>query len=109
MIDDSKQKYKAEFKELRFKIKSDFDAWLKKTAVYHVHLEDQGQDLLGLWLDAGGEVIYTDIPQMGKVFNGSLIDLFQLAVGEPPEIMLVEQQANTPLRYPATEIEVLKS
>lgn len=107
MIDESKQKYKAEFKDLRFKTEAEFEKWKKKTAAYHVTLEDQGQDLLGLWLDAGGEVIYTDIPSMGKVFNGELVDLFNLVVDEPPEFMDVKAMANRPLRYPATEIEVL--
>lgn len=108
MVDESKQKYAPQHKDLRFKTEAEFNKWLEATARYHVKLEDQGQDLLGLWLDEGGEIIYTDIPQMGGAFNGQLISLFNLQKGEPPEIMDVKAMANRQLRYSVTKIEVLK-
>lgn len=90
-IDESKQKYKIEFKDKKFKTKKDFQKWLDKTAKYKIEFEDHGQDCLEWWIDEGGEVLHSNL--QSAVWNGHLVSLFDLMVGEEIGTLVVEKMA----------------
>lgn len=105
-IDESKQKYKAEFKDLKFKKETDFEKWLEKTTKYVLDFKDNGQDCLKWYLDKGGEVLHSNLQSF--VWNGCLVHLFYIEVGKNIEIMEVEKQANKVLDFVVEKITIKK-
>ena len=99
------QKYKTEYGELVFDSEKKFEAWLKKTAKYKIHFEDNGQDCLYWWIDEGGEVLHSNL--QSSIWNGKLVSLFELKVGKFIEIMIIEKMANQALNFKVIEIEEL--
>jgi hypothetical protein len=77
----AKQKYIAEYKDLRFKTEREYRKWLKDKTAFYIEFEDQGQDLTGLWIDEGGEILQTKLPSLGRVFNGKMVLISDLRVG----------------------------
>lgn len=88
---DTKQKYKAEFKSKKFKTKKSFQKWLDKIAEYKIEFKDNGQDCLSWWIDAGGEVLHSNLQAF--VWNGKIVSLFDLIVGERIGTLVVEKMA----------------
>lgn len=43
-IDTIKQKFKPEFRDVKFKTKKEFDTWLKEKCNLKIEFEDHGQD-----------------------------------------------------------------
>ena len=85
-MNEENQKYKAEFKKLKFKSKKEFE----KTATYKIKFEDKGQDCLEWWIDDGGEVLHANLQT--KIWNGMIVDLFELLIGEEIGVMDTENQ-----------------
>lgn len=73
-------RYKPQYKNLRFKDRASFDKWLEETAHYIVEFEDHGQDFLKWWLDERGEVLHSD-PYQSSVWNGTIVTLASLKKG----------------------------
>ncbi len=96
-IDEQKQKYKAEYKDLKFKSKQEFDKWLVEKTKYEIEFVDNGQDCLKWFIDNGGEVLHSE--KQSSIWNGELVDLYSLRVGKNIEIMEVEKQANRVLDF----------
>ena len=107
LIDRSAQKYKAEYKENKFKNEKAFKDWLKKKAVYKVDFVDNGQDCLTWWLDKGGEVLHSNL--QASVWNGGLVDLWTLKVGQNIEVILVEERSNRVYNFVIEQITILKN
>jgi len=81
-MDNTKQKYKEEYKNKRFKgskCKENFVKWLTKMAKYEIKFVDNEQDCTGWWIDEGGEVLHA-VLQSG-IWNGEIVDLKRLEVG----------------------------
>ena len=90
MINEKNQKYKAEFKDLKFKNEVKFKEWLGKTATHKIEFEDNGQDCLEWWIDNGGEVLHSRMQP--NIWNGMIVDLFELLIGEEIGVIDVENQ-----------------
>jgi len=90
IVEERHQKYKADYTDTKFKVKGEFEDWLQKTTRYKIHFKDKGQDCLLWWVDKGGEVLHANL--QSTVWNGKLVDLFNLVVGEGIGIMDVERR-----------------
>lgn len=84
------QKYKAEFKDLKFKNEVQFKKWLGKTATHIIEFEDNGQDCLKWWIDNGSEVLHSKM--QSRVWNGMIVDLLELIIGNSIGVMDTERQ-----------------
>lgn len=65
--------FRPEYQDLKFKNEEAFLIWLVETTEVAVVLKDSGQDLLKLYVAKSGEVIHTEIPTLGNIYNGSLL------------------------------------
>lgn len=90
----------AQFKELRFKSKDEFNEWLAKTAKYKIDFEDHGQDFLSWWIDKRGEVIHCE-PFQSSVWNGTMVMTNSIKVGK----QIVFQDGRI-LNYKTTKISL---
>jgi len=108
VIDEFKQKYRPEYKGLKFKTEAEFDKWLEEKAAYYISLEDQGQDFIGLWIDEGGEILQTKIPSIGMIYCSKLVDLFNLEVGRGLPISNPEKMETNFLIYNVSEVKELR-
>lgn len=75
-------KFNAQYKELRFETKEKFQEWLKTKSFAVIKFKDYGQDLLSIHIDEEGEILYTNIPSMGVVYNGKIVATDRLEVGD---------------------------
>lgn len=107
VVDEFKQKYSPDYKGLKFKTEAEFDKWLKEKAVYYIELEDTGQDLMGFWMDGGGEILQTKIPSIGMLYCSKLVDLYSLEVGRELPISHPERMETEFIDYIVKEIKEL--
>ncbi len=71
-------KKEPKYKDLKFKTKTEFETWLKKTTKYKVYFEDKGQDFLVWWIDKDGEVLHSDMQSW--LWNGRMVEIKSLKV-----------------------------
>lgn len=64
------------FKDQKFDNEQLLKLWLLRTASEILHLEDNGQDLLTLWIHESGEVLHADM--QSSIWTGSFIDIDRL-------------------------------
>ena len=69
------------YKDLTFKSKEKFNAWLKSKTKWILNFEDKGQDFLRWWVDARGEVLNCE-PFQSRIWNGSMIMPNSIKKGE---------------------------
>lgn len=67
------------YKKLTFKNKRMFEKWLNKTTYKQIVFEDNGQDLMKIWIAESGEIINCN--QQSSIWNGKFVDLVMLEVG----------------------------
>ncbi len=65
--------FKPEFKDLKFDSSEEFSSWLKANTQIEIFFEDSGQDLIKFNVAASGEILHTEIPSLGHIYNGSLL------------------------------------
>lgn len=75
----------SKYKDLKFKNEQEFEKWLELTAKYVIDFEDKGQDFLTWYLAEDGEVLHSR-PFQANVWNGSIVLLSSLEVGQRPLI-----------------------
>jgi len=68
-----------QFKELRFKSEKEFKVWLDSHTSKIVHLVDNGQDLMCIWLHESGEIVHCNA--QGGIWNGKFVDMAKLKAG----------------------------
>lgn len=67
------QKKVAQYRHLKFSTQAQFHAWLKDHAAYIIRFEDRHQDFLEWHIDAGGEVLHSDMQSF--VWCGEIVDV----------------------------------
>lgn len=94
MIDSTQQKYYAEHRDKRFPFsgRTGFMCWLHDTAEYVLEFEDNQQDCLTWYVDAGGEILHADM--QSTIWNGRIVDLDTIEEGKRPQLLDVENQRN---------------
>ena len=106
LIDESKQKYKAEYKYKKFKTESGFKKWLKKTARYEILFQDNGQDCLNWIIDEGGEILHSNL--QSSIWNGKIVSFFDLMIGKPSGTLVVEEETTQFYNFIVKRIKQLK-
>ena len=96
------QKYKAEYNDLEFNSRIDFEKWLKEITKYTITFEDEGQDCLTWYIDDGGEVLHASSGAF--IWNGMIVSLYNLKVGKNIEVMKVAKRANQVLSFMVKKI-----
>lgn len=82
--------------------------WLKKTAIYRIHLKETGVDISRIWVDFRGEILYTDYSQ--KIYIGKFLNCFNLKPNEVIEVFNYEKSAFEPYsRLIVEEVHDLRS
>lgn len=76
------------YKHLRFKTDISFKVFLKETSTIKILFEDQGQDVLTMWIDDRGEVLHSDL--QSTIWTGKFIKTETLIQGLPVEIYMPE-------------------
>lgn len=69
-----------------------------------IHFEDCGQDFLSWVLDEEGQVIDCQ-PCQGWVWNGSIVDLESVEIGECPLVITQSDSQQRYLNYRVVKIE----
>lgn len=80
---------KPQFKELTFKSRSAFNAWLKNTTSKTITFQDFGQDMQRMHIHKSGEILHCDFH--GNLYNGLFVNLEVLKVGEMLQTFSVEE------------------
>ncbi|MBP4139653.1 hypothetical protein [Flavobacterium geliluteum] len=62
-----------QYQELKFNNSMEYFEWLKRTSKTEILFKDSGQDLLKFHVAESGEIIDTDIPSLGNIYNGALL------------------------------------
>ena len=68
-----KQKFKVEHKNKKFKKHEVFEKWLNNFTAAEVYFKDNGQDLLHIYIDSGGEILHCNL--QAAIWNGTVVDL----------------------------------
>jgi len=95
-MDNTKQKFGAEFKNKRFKgskCRENFVKWLTKMSKYKIEFVDNGQDCTGWWIDEGGEVLHAVL--QSSIWNGKIVDLKRLKVGKEIGVISAPREMKT--------------
>jgi len=61
------------YKDLTFTTTEDFIKWRDSVCECQIILKDVGQDLMSFYLAESGEILHTEIPSLGKIYNGALL------------------------------------
>lgn len=89
-IDLSKQKYRSQYKDKKFKTERGFLKWLNGLSAAIIEFKQNGQDCTMWQIDEGGEVLHSDM--QGSVWIGMIVDLSHLKVGKEIGVMDVPNQ-----------------
>lgn len=103
----TEQKYFPEYSKHRFADQDLLDVWVKELAVKKIYFKDNGQDLMACWIDKGGEILICEIPSQGFIWNGKIIDLGRLKVGENLGFLNIEKQCTDIMDFVVERIEDL--
>lgn len=98
--------FKPEYKNQKFDTPEDFLSWLKVHTEIEIFLEDQGQDLIKFNVAASGEILQTEIPSLGDIYNGALLvdNIDLLKAGDEISIWTPDLNEGGTIKYPILKI-----
>lgn len=67
------ESFKPEYQDLKFDSSVIYFEWLKQTAETEIFFKDFGQDLIKFHVAKSGEIINTETPSLGNIYNGALL------------------------------------
>jgi hypothetical protein len=93
--------FKPKYKDLQFESEEAFQTWLKSKSVAKITFEDEMQDLMSFDISEEGEILNTEMPNLGNIYNGSLLlnDLKLIYVGQNITVWMPEFNEATTIKY----------
>ena len=100
------QKFFPEHKDKRFKNEEEFKKWLKENTAMKICFKDNGQDLLSIQIDKGGEILNCEIASQGFIWNGEIVDLTTVKVGKNIGLINAEKMHTDLMDFEIEAIEI---